>query len=636
MAGELERALSSVNTSLGNKDRKYRELSLLQGMEQKLEQEKQQEIQSEVAYSQYEDQVNLFSQSLLEEDRKKIRGLHEKGQMFLREELKKHGGSYSEFMKNGGIRVLQNYKNSIINSEEALMYKKNAENLAHIIKARDAGKGGFINGVDLKNLEMYQANGGGEITYNGLLSPIEMPPASSYGLGHQIPPEQILKNKNNYSAILSNYMRENPDKPQPNQAQLIEYTRRKYSGMGNNQALLYSQRSNQAKSKKSRDSLKYTVMSSARKGIANINRNADGTAGFTINDDYEANYALARSSNKRIFSDKKFVDVSETDRDGILTFDVDETRPIDAYEFSALNKSFSRAAKRNYESNFDDETKTYRFRSEDLHGANGVKMENEEVYNLKPKTVILALSGKGKNNLSDRENEEDFFAVEFSDKKGKIRKKPSDRYRETIKDTKLQYRPWEVWEDPKTGRLYYKPLDVEGISNSQAWTEAIGGENDYTEEVEAQNTIVRREEAAAWKTELKNKENKDNFRRVFNSSSFKNIVFEDLIAKSKFSSNEPDIFESLAIAFTKAKNEDINNPRKIKESIDVLSKYVIPLETRDVMRDKNLNMKDAYVSMIQELKKGSEDNPEDLKQIDRLAEYWKGTYELLTNRKLEL
>lgn len=649
MAGELERALSSIDLSLNKKDSKYRELATLQSFEQQIESDQQQEMQSELMYQQYEEQVNKYSESLLENDRNAIRKVHNESKDFLREQLKMHGGSYKKFMAAGGLRVLGNYKAGIINSEEANRYKNNAQNMARIIQARDSGMAHLISEKDLFNLNKYETEGGGDITYSGLLSPIELVDQGAFMLGQEIPAEYILKHKNNYSAIYANYTREFPEKGKPSNEELLAYTRKKYASVGKNQAMLqYAQRTNEAKATKKSETDQYKLYTTAQMELANLNKNASGTAGFKVNDENaaEMQYQKGRANNSRIFSDKKFTQVSETEVNSNwnpFTWgnDVNNTRPKGAREFSAFNGSFSKAAKKIYADYYDAESNTYKIPSSQLYGANGSKLDLDEIHNVKPKTVILAQTGKGINPLSGNKNEEEFMVVEFADKNGNTEKGKNSDYINQMKDKngnplEVQYQPWQVFED-ENGYLYYKKMDMSNISEQKAWTSAIDGQDDITDEIEAQNTMVRKDQQYQIEQETKSKEVQGQVNQIYNDANFSKSVYDNLIVNNKLAKN-PDIFESMAIGFaraSKAKGAGIElNTRGLSMVSEQLGK-MIPQSSISALRNKNLTIEDAYMSMRKGLMEEAETD-EDKEQVDLFLDYWASTYEAKTKAKIKL
>jgi len=629
MAGELEKMLGGIDLSLNSKEDKYRELATLQSEEKYLENIEQQEMASQAAYSQYEDSVNKFSDTLLENDRQAIRGVARQGKDFLREQLQLHGGSYKKFMANGGIRTLAKYKNSIINSDEARRYKDNKLNMEKIIKARDSGKAGLLSKIDLENLNKYQTNGEGDITYSGLLTPVDKIDQNAYDLGADIPALDILKFGNNNTAILSNYMREHPERGVPSQKELIQYTQKNYGGKGKNQASLYAkQAARKAALKKEKENNQYRVFTSAQLAQNVINKNANGTVGFTAKDDFEERYSRGRKHNGSIISSKKFTNVSETSVSGIFN-DVNETRPRGAYEHSGFNGSFSTAARELYKDYYNAEQGSYKFRSSDLYGANGHKLDLDETHKLKPKTVIMAQTGKGINTLSNNQNEEEYFVVEFSDKKGHLETKKNQRYLDSMGDTNLQYVPWEVWED-NDGTLYYRKMDTEGISSQKAYTTAIGKQNDINNEVAAQKTLGRADMRNRVNHEMKSKTVQNEVNSLYSNNTFKASVFDGIISNNNFA-KKPEIFETLAVGLARSSGLPVS-VNSINNSISSLND-IIPIGSYDLLQNKDLSFEDAYISVKKELLSEAK-SEEDKEQVELLVEFWKRTYESRTNKKI--
>ena len=641
MEGALEQALSGIDLSLNKKESKYRELATLQSFDKQIEADQLKEQQSQLAYQQYEESVNKFSTSLLENDRKKIRQFHDNSKTFLKEQLAMHGGSYKKFMANGGLRVMANYRDSIINSEEAKIYENNAKNMARIIQARDAGKAHLISQKDLFSIEKYETEGGGEITYSGLLTPIEQVDANAFGLGEEIHPKYILKNKNNYSAIMSNYMREYPEKGTPSYQELLEYTQKKYAAVGKNQAAMYANRTSSAKNQESKEKSKYQVFTTAQNALQSINKNANGVNGFSVLDeDYDKYMNRGRKANPRFISNTKFTDVSETEVDSSMNpftwgNDVNETRPKNAYEFSAFNNSFPKAAKNIYSQYYNPETNKYNIPTSEIYGANGSKLnvDSDTKLSLIPKTVILAPTAKGINPLSGGKNEEEFMVVEFADKKGNVESKQNQEYLKNIKSKdgsplNVQYRPWQVFEDSE-GKLYYKRMPLDNISYQQAFTDAIGEQNDLTETVEAQKTLERVEARKRIEQESKDKFVKQQISNLYNDSNFTHSVYKNIVVKNGLSKNR-DIFETMVIGMGRSQkylndNFQINNNSlaKISES---LGKF-LPEESILTLSQENLSFDDAF-SAIRKGLLNSADTEAEKEKANVFLDYWKSTYEM--------
>ena len=649
MAGELERALGSIDLSLNKKEDKYAELATLQSFDKQRENDSLKEQQAEIQYQKYEEQVNLFSSSLLKNDRDSIRKVHKEGKEFLRESLIANGGSYKKFMANGGLRVLGNYKAGIISSDEANRYKSNSQNMAKIIAARDSGKGHNISSIDKFNLKKYETEGGGEITYSGLLSDIEPVDQNAYELGTKITGEMMLDQGNNNAIIMGNYMRENPDKGPPNRRQLVKYANEKYDSIGKNQAMLqYANRKN-VKAKK-QNVLLYT---STQQEVRNLNTNSDNSKGFRVNLDskgFKDYYQKGPNANSKIFSNRQFTDVSETERNSdffsMTTWgnDTDNTRPKNSYHLSSFDNAFGKAAESIYKK-YRSEDGRYKIPSSLLHGADGtpLNIDNDDDISLVPMTVIMAPTAKGVNALSNDKNETEFMIIEYSDEKGNLDEVNNKRYLEEIKTKNgdalnAEYRPWQVFKG-KDGKLFYKRLDLNNISFEKSWTGAIKGENDYTKEAESSKDAQKQQLKIKVEQAYRDKGVKQAMTQVYQDPNFASSVYDSIIVEHQVGNN-PDIFKSMIIGSAMGHNQltgnESNKIQIIPSSLSGLAKRFsknMPQSALEGLRNNDLSFEDAYIAM----KNGMTDeakNEQDITERDLFLENWKTTYEQTTNKKV--
>ena len=75
----------------------------------------------------------------------------------------------------------------------------------------------------IQSLKAYEQNKGGKITYNGVMSDIEMPDPNNYDIGKDIPLRDILGHKQNYLRILGNYKMQHPDDENPDEFELLAF-----------------------------------------------------------------------------------------------------------------------------------------------------------------------------------------------------------------------------------------------------------------------------------------------------------------------------------------------------------------------------------------------------------------------------
>lgn len=209
------------------------ELANLQLLSQEMQADKEREELNQLKVQEYQNQVKTFADSLLGPDRDKI---NEKARILgkhVQDLLKASGGDYTKFLENGGHSIMADYQSNLINSPEASTYLTNRKNSELITNIVMSGKGHLVPLRDMESFRNYQSNGGGKITYSGMLSEVEMP---EYTLGEFIPAEMILAHNNNYIAIYGNYKLEFPDAPEPTKKDLIDYVNSRYREQGKSTA----------------------------------------------------------------------------------------------------------------------------------------------------------------------------------------------------------------------------------------------------------------------------------------------------------------------------------------------------------------------------------------------------------------
>ena len=216
----------------GNNDSAKEELVTLQAFKAEKEKDDLMDQQAQMQKAAYDKQVSDFADKLLGPDRDRINKKAKMLQARVREEIKTYGGDMSKFMSNNGHMFLNDYKSSLINSEESTTYLENKGNMEKLTAIQMSGKGHLINQNDLFAMKEYNKNGGGKISYTGMLNEIEMPDANSYDYGTDIPVEDILDK--NHVAIYGNYIMTHPENPQPSKQDLLAFTKLQYGGTGAN------------------------------------------------------------------------------------------------------------------------------------------------------------------------------------------------------------------------------------------------------------------------------------------------------------------------------------------------------------------------------------------------------------------
>lgn len=270
----VAKGLSALYGNTGKRENSKNELAILSMIDNKRKADEKEDQLARQEQESYEAKVNEFSATLLAPDRERI---NEKARMLskkVRENVQLYGGDMSKFMAGGGGQVMKDYKNSLINSTEAVSYAENKKNMDMIVKAQMDGK--IINPTDLANLNHYNKYKEGPITYTGILNEIDMPNAKAYDFGTKIPAEDILDNESNYMKIYGNYVTTFPNLPPPTRAELTTFVNNQYSKEGENwQRPAAMQKAANAKAKQGKADYSNQFKTSGQ--IANLTNGFDRT-----------------------------------------------------------------------------------------------------------------------------------------------------------------------------------------------------------------------------------------------------------------------------------------------------------------------------------------------------------------------
>ena len=191
----------------------------------------QEEDQMKVAAMQ--DEIRKQTDQLLGYDKKKLNEAKRNAFNIVRQQIAANGGDYSRFRANGGASVLENYKNSILNSDAMISYQENQKNMERILEMEKKGMGHLINPVDRANMQSYQRNKGGKITFTGQLMDVKLPDGKDYDWNTNAPVEDILRYDGNYTKIMNNYAMSFPHlKQPPSEEDLATYVKSMYSVRG--------------------------------------------------------------------------------------------------------------------------------------------------------------------------------------------------------------------------------------------------------------------------------------------------------------------------------------------------------------------------------------------------------------------
>lgn len=220
---------SGLYTNVNKRESAKQDLATLSVLNQEIKQQKAEKEQAQLKEQAYYEQISKFSDTLLAADRARINEKAKNMSSMIRNHLKQFGGDMTKFFENGGHKIMSDYKSSIINSEEASQYMDNKKNMERIIDMQQKGFGHLINPTDLFNLQNYQKNGGGKITFTGMLNEVKMPDPNFEIWGKEITPQRILHNEGNYAKFYANYKLTYPEAPEPSEKDLLMFVSQQHS-----------------------------------------------------------------------------------------------------------------------------------------------------------------------------------------------------------------------------------------------------------------------------------------------------------------------------------------------------------------------------------------------------------------------
>ena len=204
-----------LSQSLNDRTSGDRDFQATMALDQYAKQEQAAKQEAAFQEQRYYELINEKADGLLGYDREQIQKRASKLQSDIREKIAMYGGDRRRFMANGGHSQLGKYSGDILNSREFTTYRNNKENLTRIMDAQQKGLGHLLLQKDIDSMEAYKNNKGGEITYGGIQSEIELPDARNYDIGTDVPITDIITHKENFMRIVGNYMLHNPDMPIP-------------------------------------------------------------------------------------------------------------------------------------------------------------------------------------------------------------------------------------------------------------------------------------------------------------------------------------------------------------------------------------------------------------------------------------
>jgi len=481
----LASGLDAINDTYGRRRSKDRGIKLMQQMEQSKIMRENRDIASQEAMAKWQDQINEYSSQLLAPDQQKVIDNAHSYQEEIQNKIKEFGGDISRFMANGGISLMNEYKNKVIYSDQSIKYKQNKENMNRILEIQAKGMADKLSYRDTANLQHYLATGEGDITYSGLLVDIEQLDATAFKFGENISPDRILHHKNNYQTILHNYLLEHPDDQNPSEQDLIDYTTMRYAQVGkaiNKNPYSTTTGTGKGGKKTVDDIKKEKIKKSNNINLATATKNAllhigrdgkvTGEQILDVNSIWEDN----KTTNGLITSDFKDYEIDEWS--GIINKEAKGIRGSKVL-FGGVGKVVNNLTKSLYENDYDTETNTVTLNKAEVFNSTGTLGDDNEQVVAKPVKIVTAFVGN-----SPKEGR--VVVMDALDKHGNIDPDRQKDLDDGYKDGLYEVTTMLVFKD-EDGKMYMKEVNMKDQAILGVVDSALGDLNDtYATKKQAQ------------------------------------------------------------------------------------------------------------------------------------------------------
>jgi hypothetical protein len=209
--GLASAGLTGLTANVGRRESAQQELATLGKLVEMKKQKEVEEQQAALIEQQYYDKIRAEADKMLVGDRKAINEKSKSIQGQIRQQIKAFGGSRAKFMANGGLSMIGDYTNQVLNSDEVQQYKENKINLERLFDAQGKKLGHLISDGDMQSLRNYQSEGKGKIKYSGLMNELVMPDEMAFAFGTQATATDILYNEENFMKTVGNFQIDHPE-----------------------------------------------------------------------------------------------------------------------------------------------------------------------------------------------------------------------------------------------------------------------------------------------------------------------------------------------------------------------------------------------------------------------------------------
>jgi hypothetical protein len=656
--------LIGLTQSVGKREAAIRDLSVLERMDQKMEMDKQAELQAQQQEAMLFEKMYAEADKMLGKDRARINRKIKMTQRNVRKHLSDTGGSRKNFMANGGLSLVNSMGNDIVQSEEAVRYKQNKENLAHILRVKEKGLGHLLTPRDRRNLEAYERDEEGTaITYSGVMAEVEIPPSNLFDYGTAITPKDVLDYGSNAMKIRANYQMANPDDPDPSYADLVAFAKEmKYGGLGSNTTRLKEQaalakKKMEYEAKNSTDptknrSLLYAIermMQRPKEDMVVDKIIGQGEGGYIEKlkkeDDLFDQILGGRVKN---ISRERWLGSASDGNDGVGElfdwFNNDMYGLRDAHQLALTRKDQEAIVREMFGSYMDENgnIKNYRPDSSSDYLASGVKIKENDGWFTKRvddfttdyKVIGVNTALKTKVAKTTSGQEEEILLVNAYDDNGNFDEKNTKKLYQnedgSLANSKANL-AFVITLQNEEGDLIYKevPLDKGGIQT--ALGNAIAKTNDQSKLVEQRNETGKMENAVAQVT-AEEKAQFQTTKREMNSTVFDDPMFrsegqEFYGANSGGQKNRHELMKSYYMAFDYLRNGQQGITQESTQQAIDNNLFTTSMELGEVtenLKDYSPeNKEDAIIDMWLENMNKGETKEDVIQRNTMLAQRWK-------------
>ena len=135
------------------------------------------------------------------QDLENMKTVSEQAQMEIKSQLEYYGDDLVKFMRGGGAQHLNNYRDAILNSEDAKIIRNNHQELTKYLDAMDKHPD-LVSRIDQRGFEDWKSGKHDKFVFHGEYQKMDEPESIE---GYASAGEAFLDTKNNLAKALYNY-----------------------------------------------------------------------------------------------------------------------------------------------------------------------------------------------------------------------------------------------------------------------------------------------------------------------------------------------------------------------------------------------------------------------------------------------